>query len=59
MSCVLAVVLTMLQVEPQAKKVWFEGGFTQHAQALGVVFDLEATPKTAKVPEDKVLKRSS
>lgn len=55
-TCILAAVLRYLQVEPQPKKVWFEGGFTKHAQALGVEFDLEVNPKTATVPEDKVRK---
>lgn len=55
-ACILAAVLTLLQVDPQAKKVWFEGGFEQSVQALGVEFDLAASPKTARVPEDKVFK---
>ena len=28
-ACILAAVLALLQVDPQAKKVWFEGGFEQ------------------------------
>jgi hypothetical protein len=54
--CILAAVLELLGLEPQGKKVWHEGSFQQKQQALGVLFDLSASPKTATVPQDKVSK---
>ena len=51
---VLAALLRFLGTEAQAKKVWYEGGFSQLFQLLGILFDLESSPKTACVPKDKV-----
>ena len=33
----LGALLEFLQVTPQAKKVWFEGGFAKRTQILGVL----------------------
>ena len=51
---VLAALLRFLGTEAQAKKVWYEGGFAQRFQLLGILFDLASSPKTASVPKDKV-----
>jgi hypothetical protein len=48
-----------LGVQPQAKKVWFEGGFEADSKMLGVNFHLDATPMYCSVPEDKVVKASN
>lgn len=53
---VLAALLRFLGVEPQPKKVWYEGGFSKLFQLLGIMFNLESSPMTASVPEDKVVK---
>ena len=44
---VLAALLRFLGVEPQPKKVWYEGGFSKLFQLLGIMFNLEASPMTA------------
>ena len=46
----------MLGLLPQAKKVWFEGGFSFKPQMLGVVFHLDENPMYVQVPADKVRK---
>ena len=46
----------MLGCEPQAKKVWHEGGFDFVVQMLGVIFHLDTDPMYVSVPEDKVEK---
>ena len=51
---VLAAILRFLGTEAQAKKVWYEGGFSKLFQLLGILFNLEASPMTASVPKDKV-----
>jgi hypothetical protein len=43
-------------VAPQAKKVFFEGGFGDMTRMLGVNFYLAAEPMYCSVPEDKVVK---
>jgi hypothetical protein len=48
-----------LGVLPQAKKVWFEGGFEPVARMLGVTFDLGSSPMSCSVPEDKVTKAAN
>ena len=49
-----AALLDFLGVEPQAKKVWFEGGFAKRLQLLGVKFVLDAEQPYVEVPQDKV-----
>jgi hypothetical protein len=46
----------VLGCEPQAKKVWHEGGFDFVVQMLGVIFHLDTDPMYVSVPEDKVEK---
>ena len=50
----LGALLEFLQVTPQAKKVWFEGGFAKRTQILGVLYVLDVEPKYCQVPADKV-----
>jgi hypothetical protein len=58
-STVFASLLRVLGCEPQAKKVWYEGGFAFVVQMLGVIFHLDCDPMYVSVPEDKVEKAVS
>jgi hypothetical protein len=53
---IFGALLRALGCEPQAKKVWFEGGFTSNTKMLGVLFHLDANPMYVSIPEDKVQK---
>jgi hypothetical protein len=53
---VFGALARFLGTKPQAKKVWFEGGFEAQLKMLGVDFHLDATPMYCSVPEDKVYK---
>ena len=51
-----AALIDFLGADPQARKVWFEGGFSKRVQLLGVRFVLDVDQPYVEVPADKVEK---